>query len=166
MKYARAIVVLSLLSGLVAPALADGPPDGLPAKSMTVSRWVSNLSGGYVFGGHVGLVKSFWWYALPNVFALGLSFDFIGPFIPLSLNVAIQAPLPVVTPFVCAGAGGGITGHGIAGYGGGLRFRLGPKFGLVTEYRRYRYSEKSPLAPYNKEKIIVDYLGAGISWRY
>jgi hypothetical protein len=166
MRYVRVIVLLSLLFGLVAPALAGGAPDSVPARSMKISRWVSNLSGGAVLGRRIGLVKSFWWYAIPNIFALGLSFDFVGPFIPLSVNVAVQAPLAVVTPFICGGAGGGITGHGITGYGGGLRVRLGPKFGLVAEYRRYHYTEKSHMAPYDDEKIAADYLGAGISWRY
>jgi len=166
MRIARALVLLSLAVGLVAPVLADGVPDPVPARSTKVSRWASNLSGGTVLGRRIGLVKSFWWYALPNVFALGLSFDFVGPFIPLAFNVAVQAPIAVVTPFICAGAGGGVTGHGITGYGGGLRIRLGPKFGLVAEYRRYHYKEKSHLAPYGDDKIVADYLGAGISWKY
>lgn len=166
MRIARALVLLSLAVGLVAPVLADGVADPVPARSMKVSRWASNLSGGAVLGRRIGLVKSFWWYALPNVFALGLSFDFVGPFMPLSFNVAVQAPIAVVSPFVCAGAGGGVSGGGITGYGGGLRVRLGPKLGIVAEYRRYHYKEKSHLAPYNREKVVADYLGAGISWRY
>lgn len=166
MRIARALVLLSLVAGLAAPVLGDGVPDPVPARSTKSPRWASNLSGGAVLGRRIGLVKSFWWYALPDVFALGLSFDFVGPFMPLSFNVAVQAPIAVVSPFVCAGAGGGVSGGGITGYGGGLRVRLGPKFGLVAEYRRYHYTQDSNVAPYRDEKVAADYLGAGISWRY
>jgi hypothetical protein len=166
MRYALAIVLLSLLAGLAAPVLAEDAQDAVPARSMKISRWVSNLSGGAVLGRQVGLVKSFWWYALAKVFAVGLSFDFVAPFIPLSINAAVQAPIPLVTPFVCGGVGGSITGYGITNYGGGFRVRLGPKFGLVVEYRRYHYTQDAAYLPGDKEKVAADYVGAGISWRY
>lgn len=133
---------------------------------MRISRWVSNLSGGAVLGRRVGLIKSVWWYAVPNVFALGLSFDFVGPFIPLSIDVALQAPIADVTPFICGGIGGGVNGRGISSYGGGVRVRLAQKFGLIFEYRRYHYTQESVAVPGGEEKVAADYLGAGISWRY
>lgn len=160
------LALIVLILGLASPVLADGGSDSIPARSMRISRWVSNLSGGVVLGRRPGLVKSVWWYAVPNVFALGLSFDFVGPFIPLSIDVALQAPIAAVTPFLCGGVGGGVNGHGIASYGGGVRVRLVRKFGLVFEYRRYHYTQETAATAGGEENIAADYLGAGISWRY
>jgi hypothetical protein len=166
MRHVRGIVLLALILGLTAPLLTAGAQDSPPAKPAKISRWVSNLSGGSVLGRRIGIVKSFWWYPLPDVFAVGLSFDHVGPFIPLSINAAAQAPIPVVTPFVCCGAGSSLTQGGITNYGGGLRVRLGPKFGLVFEYRHYHYTQDSRFEPSGKEKVAADYVGGGISWRY
>ena len=114
-------VICLLLAGLVAAALGDDLT--APRK---VRRWESNLSIGHVSNGRLGVVKSLWWFGVPNVLALGLSFDCIfQEAIPLSIDVALNAPLPVVRPFVCAGAGTALNGRGITHYGGGLKVRLG-----------------------------------------
>jgi hypothetical protein len=166
MQSPRKVVPIVLLLGLVAFAPGAYAQEPAPAAAAQISRWQSNLSIGNVFGTRIGIIKSFWWYALPKVFAVGGSFDFVMPAIPLSLNVALSAPLPVVTPFVCAGAGGTLTHGGITNYGGGLRVRLGPKIGVVVEYRKYRYTLESQIDPDYHEKVVSDYVGAGISWFY
>lgn len=166
MRLVPGLVIIALLVGLAAPALADEAAGSIPTRSMRISRWVSNLSAGAVLDRRIGIVKSFWWYAVPNIVALGLSFDFVSSNLPLSVGVALQAPIAVVTPFVCAAAGGSLSGHGITGYGGGVRVRLAPKFGLLLEYRHYQLTEDSPAHLSGHEKVHADYVGAGISWRY
>ena len=88
------------------------------------------------------------------------------PFLPFFLGVPETAPLGIVTPFVCASAGTSLTQGGITGYGGGIKLRLGPKFGLIVEYRKYRYTLESQIDPDYQEKVVADYVGAGISWKY
>lgn len=78
----------------------------------------------------------------------------------------MNAPVPIVRPFVCAGAGGSLNGGGITHYGGGLKIRLVRKFGLVAEYRRFRYSTTVGVHPTRLEKVRTHYFGAGISWVY
>ncbi|HSA94850.1 MAG TPA: hypothetical protein VLJ16_02280 [Acidobacteriota bacterium] len=166
MRFVSKLVIIALLLGLAAPLLADEVAGSVPARSMRISRWVSNLSAGAVLDRRIGIVKSVWWFAVPNIVALGLSFDFVSSNVPLSVGVAVQAPIAVVTPFLCAGAGGSLSGHGITGYGGGFRVRLAPKFGLVFEYRRYHLTQDSPAFPSGHETVDANYVGAGISWRY
>jgi hypothetical protein len=166
MSRTRRIVPFVLLLVLLTWAFGAYAQEAAPAAPQMISRWQSNLSAGAVVGKRIGIVKSFWWYAVPKLFAVGLSFDFVMPAIPLSFNAALLAPIPLVTPFVCAGAGGTLTHGGITNYGGGVRVRLGPKFGLVFEYRHYRYTLESQLDPDYHEKVLSDYFGAGISWRY
>lgn len=157
-----AFVINLLLAGLVAAALGDDLT--APKK---VRRWESNLSIGRVSNGRLGVVKSLWWFGVPNVLALGLSFDCIfQEAIPLSIDVAVNAPLPVVRPFVCAGAGTALNGKGITHYGGGLKVRLGRRFGLVAEYRHYYYGVLVHQFPSVWGKTDAHYFGAGISWVY
>jgi hypothetical protein len=159
-------LLAAFLLGLAAPVLADEAAGSVPARSMRISRWVSNLSAGAVLDRRIGIVKTLWWFAVPNIVAVGLSFDFVGSNMPLSVGAALQAPIAVVTPFVCASAGGSLSGHGITGYGGGFRVRLAPKFGLVFEYRRYHFKQDSPAFASGHEIVDANYVGAGISWRY
>jgi hypothetical protein len=166
MRFVSKLVIIALLLGLAAPVLADEAAGSAPARSMKISRWVSNLSVGAVLDRRIGIVKSLWWFAVPNIVAIGLSFDFVGSLMPLSVGVALQAPIAVVTPFICAAAGGSFSGHGITGYGGGFRVRLAPKFGLVFEYRRYHFTQDSPAYASGSETVDANYVGAGISWRY
>jgi hypothetical protein len=86
--------------------------------------------------------------------------------VPLSVDIALNAPIPVVIPFVCAGAGGSLTGSTLTFYGGGIKIRLLKKFGLIAEYRRYRYNHDSSGNPPVEEMVDVDYFGAGIAWIY
>ncbi|NTV82230.1 MAG: hypothetical protein HGA24_12530, partial [Candidatus Aminicenantes bacterium] len=86
--------------------------------------------------------------------------------VSFSVGAAANAPLGAVTPFVCASAGASFTQGGILSYGGGVKLRLGSKFGLVFEYRKYRYILKSNFDPDYRERVVADYLGAGISWKY
>lgn len=166
MSCARSILSLSLLLALSVPFFAADAQDTGPAATAMIPRWESNLSAGAVLGRRIGIVKSFWWQAVPKYFSLGLSFDFVLPAIPFSVNVSASAPLGPITPFVCAGAGVGLTIGGITNYGGGLRLRLGPKIGLVFEYRRYHYTSRSGFENVADEKVVSDYIGAGISWFY
>ncbi len=166
MPNARATIGCALILAFGVPFFAADAQDTGPAAPAKLSRWESNLSAGAVLERRIGIVKSFWWYPLPKVFAVGLSFDFVLPAIPLTVNASLNAPLGFVTPFVCAGAGAGLTIGGITNYGGGLKVRLGPKLGLVFEYRKYHYADKSILSEGLGEKVGADYLGAGISWKY
>ena len=154
-------VLCLLLSGL-----AGGAPGADPLAARKIRRWQSNLSIGWVSSGRIGIVKSFWWFALPDVIALGLSFDHVLEAIPLSVNIAVSAPIPIVRPFVCAGAGAALNGGGITHYGGGLTVRLGRKFGLVAEFRQYSYDVIASLFPTVWQKASASYFGAGISWTY
>ena len=159
-------IALSLILAFVLPAFAasqDAAPAAAPVK---VRRWESNLSGGSVSNGRIGLVKSFWWYAWPKVVALGLSFDYVYEAMPLSVDIALNAPIPVVVPFVCAGAGGSLTGSGLTFYGGGIKIRLKKRFGLIAEYRKYRYNHNTATNPPVEETVDADYFGAGIAWIY
>jgi hypothetical protein len=147
-------------------AFAGGAPGAEPPPPQKIKRWESNLSIGGVSSGRFGIVKSFWWFAVPDVIALGLSFDHVIEAIPLSVNVALNAPIPVVRPFICAGAGAALNGTGITHYGGGLKVRLGKKFGLMAEYRQYYYRIIVGYFPKVWEKASAHYFGAGISWFY
>jgi hypothetical protein len=157
-----AVLSLLVLAGTAAAASADDPP-AAPAK---VRRWESNLSVGSVSNGRLGVVKSIWWYALPKYIALGLSFDYIYEAIPMSIDVALNAPLGPVIPFACAGAGGSLTVGGMTFYGAGVKIRLSRKFGLIGEYRHYRYSHDSTGNPATKEMSSAGYFGGGIAWLY
>lgn len=160
---AAALILLNL--GLLVSALAAVPPDAASASPVKVSRWESNLSIGGVSNGRIGIVKSIWWFALPKVFAIGLSFDYVTEFIPFSVGVALNAPIPVVVPFVCAGAGTSLTVGSITNYGAGVKIRLGRRFGLIAEYRKYHYMHDVGW-PSVREKGSADYFGAGIAWIY
>jgi hypothetical protein len=59
MRFFRAPLALAVLIALLAPAL---PAQEAVAPAVTPaepSRWESNLSGGWVSNGRIGLVKSF-----------------------------------------------------------------------------------------------------------
>ncbi len=160
------LIVPALIIALLVPALAAAAADETAAAPVKVRRWESNLSGGSVSNGRIGLVKSFWWYAWPKVVALGLSFDYVYESMPLSVDIALNAPLPLIVPFVCAGAGGGLTAGGIKFYGGGVKIRLKKRFGLIAEYRKYRYTHDTATNPPVEETADADYFGAGIAWIY
>jgi hypothetical protein len=150
---------LVVLAGWLAAQTASTPP-------VKVSRWESNLSLGYVSNKHISLIKSFWWFAVPKIFALGLSLDYVGDAIPFSLGVAVNAPFSKVVPFVCAGAGVTLTSGSITNYGGGVKFRLKRKLGLLVEFRRYHYFENTPVFPAHRVRAAANSLGFGISWLY
>src|SRR5512139_48909 len=97
MRFVSRLVLIALLVGLAAPVFADEAAGSIPARSMRISRWVSNLSAGAVLDRRIGIVKSFWWFAAPNIVAIGLSFDFVSSNVPLSAGVALQAPIAVVS---------------------------------------------------------------------
>jgi hypothetical protein len=170
MRRRNLILSVILVLALLAPAFARdisaaGKAEaGNPAKK--VSRWESNLSAGAVLQEQIGIVKSFWWYALPKIFALGLSFDFVGATLPISLNVSLNLPLPVVVPFVCAGAGTSVSRGGITNYGGGLKFRIWPKIGILVEYRKYSRKPDPLVDPPGATRVKRDYIGAGIAYIY
>jgi hypothetical protein len=166
MRITHRILSLVLLGCLLAPALAANPQDPGQASPTKIPRWESNLSLGAVINQKMGIVKSFWWYPLPRIVAIGLSFDYVGAIIPLSFNVAVNLPVPVVVPFVCAGAGGTLTRGGITNYGGGLKFRIWRKIGIIVEYRKYHYTQESIVNPLADEKVKADYAGAGIAYIY
>ena len=161
-----AVPVLVLVLCLSAPALAAGEPGGPAASSGKVPRWESNLSVGSVSNGRLGIVKSFWWYALPRVVALGLSIDHVLEAVPFSLNIALNAPTPVVVPFVCAGIGTALTCGGISFYGGGVKIRLGRRIGLIAEYRKYRYNQTDGAYHPTFTKAEAGYFGGGIAYIY
>lgn len=150
---------------LVSSASA-GVPEAASTTPQKTPRWESNLSVGRVSTGRLGAVKSVWWFAVPRVIALGLTFDWITDTIPFSLGVALNAPLPLATPFACAGAGAGLNGCGINYYGGGLKVRLGRMIGVVAEYRMYHFSTIVSNFPPVKGKGSASYIGAGITWLY
>lgn len=155
--------LLALVVLVAGVAAASAQTDVVKPK---VLRWESNLSLGYLDSKHIGIVKSFWWFALPGVFAMGPSFDYVGDMLSFTANVALSAPLPIVRPFVCAGAGGSFSGGGLVSIGGGLRIRLTQKFGVIGEFRRYRYDHTISEVPRVREKLITNYFGFGINWLY
>jgi hypothetical protein len=128
------LVVLSVLllgTMAVSDAAAEAEPDKAPGAQPV--RWESSLTAGAVFGESIGIVKAVWWSPLPGIASVGLSFDCFFDSLPISINAALSAPLPIVSPFVCAGAGASISQGGVIHYGGGLGVRLNRKFGLVFE---------------------------------
>jgi hypothetical protein len=158
------VLLFPVLAGdvLAANQAAAGSP------TTKVSRWESNLSIGVVLRdkANIGIVKSLWWYPLPKIIALGLSLDYIGAILPLSLNVSLNLPLPVVVPFVYAGAGAGVSRGGITHFGGGLKFRIWKNVGLIAEYRKYSHKPDPFLDPPHALRARPDYIGAGISYLY
>lgn len=154
-----------LVAGVLVAGVTTAAAQSEPGKPK-VLRWESNLSLGYLDSHHLGIVKSFWWFAVPNIISLGPSFDYVGNMLSIAVNVAVTAPLPTVRPFVCAGVGGSLSSGSLTSCGGGLKIRLGRRFGVVAEYRRYRYDEKISWAPPIREKISANYLGFGIHWVY
>ena len=170
MRRHNLLISVILVLALLAPAFARdisaaGQGEaGSPAKK--VSRWESNLSVGTLLQEQIAIVKSFWWYALPKIFALGLSFDFVGATLPISLNVSLNLPLPVVVPFVCAGAGVSVSRGGITNFGGGLKFRIWPKIGILVEYRKYSRKPDPLVDPPGATRVRRDYVGAGIAYIY
>ena len=157
-------IVLALL--LFAPTLAMGDTATEETPPDKISRWESNLSAGVVLQKQIGIVKSFWWYPLPRVFAVGLSFDYIGMTLPLSLNASLNLPLPVVVPFVCAGAGASVSRGGITHFGGGLKFRVWRKIGFLVEYRKYSHRPDPFIDPPDAPRARPEYIGAGIAYIY
>jgi len=150
-----------LIAGVAA---ASAQTDVFKPKS---HRWESNLSAGSTANHRFGLIKSVWYFAVPKIVAVGLSADCImREAIPFSIDVALNAPIPIVRPFVCAGAGGSLSGGGITSYGGGLKVTLIKRFGLIVECRRYRYTYKVSEVPVIRSKANTTYLGAGIHWVY
>lgn len=161
---ARAVfVLLALLAFAAAAGAAPAAAPGSPAK---IPRWESNLSLGSVDSGRIGIVKSFWWYAVPRIVTVGLSLDHVMEAIPVSLAVAVNAPTPIAVPFVCAGAGTTLTCGAISFYGGGIKIRLGRRFGLIAEYRKYRYNQTSGSFEQTYTKATAGYFGGGIAWIY
>lgn len=162
-----ATILAFLFSVLAGDVLAA---DQAAAKSPTkkVFRWEFNLSLGAVLEdkANIGIVKSFWWYPLPKIIALGLSFDYIAATLPLSLNVSLNLPSPVIVPFVCAGAGAALSRGGITHFGGGLKFRLWKKVELITEYRKYSHEPDPLISPPNAPRVRADYFGAGVGYLY
>lgn len=159
-------IVGSLVIGVLVAGAATAAAQTETQKPK-VRRWESNLSVGGTANHRLGLIKSFWWFAVPKVLAVGLSADCIfREGIPFSLDVALNAPIPAIRPFVCAGAGGSFSGGTIAFYGGGLKVRLIKTFGLVAEYRRYRYTYEISVFPVVRGKTSTHYFGGGISWVY
>ncbi|MBN2266329.1 MAG: hypothetical protein JW775_11000 [Candidatus Aminicenantes bacterium] len=163
-KFRTALRVV--LACLLLAAGVNGAPGARQAAPEKVPRLESNLSVGRVSTKRIGAVKSIWWHAVPRVIAIGLSFDWVSEGIPFSLAVAVNAPIPVATPFVCAGAGFAMDGCSINFYGGGLKVRLFRKFGLIAEYRNYRYTTVESIFPVRRGKGSADYFGGGIAWFY
>ncbi len=157
---------LILLVLLTLAATAGAAPGAAPGPQAKVPRWESNLSLGSVDSGRIGIVKSFWWYAVPRIVTVGLSLDHVMEAIPVSLTVAVNAPTPFAVPFVCAGAGTTLTCGGISFYGGGVKIRLGRRFGLIAEYRKYRYNQTSGSFEQTYTKATAGYFGGGIAWIY
>lgn len=150
-----------LIAGVTA---ASAQTDAVKPKS---HRWESNISAGGTGNHRFGLIKSVWYFAVPKILAVGLSADCImREAIPFSIDVALNAPIPVVRPFVCAGTGGSLSGGGITSYGGGLKVTLIKRFGLIVEWRHHRYSYKVSEVPVIRGKTSTTYLGAGIHWVY
>jgi len=159
-------LALALIIAVLAPAFAAGQDTASAASPTKVRRWESNLSGGAVSNGRIGLVKSIWWYPLPKLIAVGLSFDYVYEAMPMSVCVALNAPTPLVVPYVCAGAGGTLTVGGMSFYGAGFKVRIRRRFGLIAEYRKYTYQHDSNGNPPVRETARASYFGGGIAWIY
>lgn len=162
MKKALFLVLIVLI---LTPTVVRSDQTADESSAEKISRWESNLSIGSVLKRRLGIVKSFWWYPLPRILAVGLSLDYVGTAIPLSVNIALNLPTPVVVPFVCAGAGGSLTHGGITNYGGGLKFRIWKKIGIIAEYRKYSQRQEAETGV-TEEKTKSDYFGAGIAYIY
>lgn len=123
-----------LLVCLAAYAASETPP------------WQKKLSGefsisnGWVLKEIHGVVAAFWWYPVPNIISFGCSVDYICSSVPLSVNAGLNLPLKKIVPFISAGVGSSLTRGSISHYGGGLRFRLWEKIGIILEYQNYRYN--------------------------
>jgi hypothetical protein len=162
-----ATVLVLLFSFLTGDVLAaDQAAAGSPATE--VLRVESDLSFGVVLRdkANIGIVKSWWWYPLPKIIALGVSLDYIGAFLPISLIVSLNLPLPVVIPFVYAGAGFAFSRGGVTHFGGGLKFRIWKKVGLIAEYRKYSHKPDPFLELSNAARVRPDYIGLGIAYFY
>ncbi len=133
-------LVLCLLA--VAPA-APVPGDPAPPEgsSPRIFRWESDLSAGSVSSGRLGIVKSFWWYAVPKVVAVGLSLDHVLEAIPLLAQRRLERAPPRRRAVRLRRGRDRPDRGGITHYGGGIKVRLGRRLGVVAEYRRYHYRQ-------------------------
>jgi hypothetical protein len=81
-------------------------------------------------------------------------------------NVCLNIPLNRIEPFATAGYGFILERASPASnYGGGVRFLLGKRIGIVAEYRKLHFKYKDN----QKQSIIsvnVDYFGAGIFYYF
>ncbi len=170
MRHRRLIpaIVHVLLFMLLAGDVLSADQAAAGSAKTEVFRWESNLSVGAVIREktNIGIVKSLWWYPLPKIIALGLSLDYIAAMMPLSLNISLNLPLSGVVPFVCAGAGAGFSRGGITSFGGGLKFRIWEKVGLIAEYRKYSHKPDTFLNPPGTQRVRSDYIGAGVAYIY
>jgi hypothetical protein len=170
----KAAVILLILPGLA--VFLSGQTAG-----KSEPRVESNLSLGYIdytplanpppnyidtMTRHLAIVKSFWYYPfLPRLLSLGLSFDYLTDSLPLSLNVALNLPAKRIVPFACAGAGFSFSGGTLQSCGGGLKFRIRKRTGVVAEYRHYWVKRKEPRTDQRVTRE-ANYFGAGVAYLF
>jgi hypothetical protein len=116
--------------------------------------------------GNFGLLKSVAWNIRSDWISAGINFGIIKNEILLMGNICLNIPLNRLEPFVTAGYGFIIERFTLAGnYGGGVRFLLGKRIGVIAEYRKlhFKYKDKQK----NTESSVdVDYFGAGIFYYF
>ena len=116
--------------------------------------------------GNFGLLKSVAWNIGSDWVSAGVNFGIIKNEILLMGNVCLNIPLNRIEPFVTAGYGVIIERFSLASnYGGGVRFLLGKRIGVVAEYRKlhFKYKDKRKNT---ESSITVDYFGAGIFYYF
>jgi hypothetical protein len=172
----KVVVIFLILPGLA--AFVSGQPAGKPEP-----RLESNLSLGYIdytplanpppgfvdtMTRHFAIVKSFWYYPfMPRLLSLGLSFDYLTDDLPLALNVALNLPAKRIVPFACAGAGFSFSGSTLQSLGGGLKFRIRKRTGLIAEYRHYWVKKKlTPMETSPRVTREANYFGAGLAYLF
>ncbi len=146
----KQIILLSFLLILFA---AEG---NLLATQETTRKEIG-FSFGWTFGRNPGIMKSLGWFFIPRFVEFDINLAIMEDVFALSGNLSLHLPLGPIVPFITGGGGFSPTGPTVRNLGGGLKFRLSKKTGLLAEYRHFYYS-----IPRAKTR----YLGAGITYSF
>lgn len=164
MRRNRAVRHTIILLGALSFAML-ATPNSMPAEqkrkgSINVALGIAKSNDNET--GNFGLLKSIDWNLLSGWVSGGINFGIIKNEILAMGNVSLKIPLSRIEPFVTAGYGIIIERFSPASnYGGGIRFRLGKKIGIVAEYRKlhFKYKEKRDGT---QSTVAVDFFGGGL----
>jgi hypothetical protein len=118
-----------------------------------------NVSVGKISTRGIGIIKSMGWYLVRNFVAFDVSITITEEEYPISGNLSFNLPvMERIVPFVTGGAGMSFKSGLIKNLGGGLKFRVLKRTGIIAEYRAYFRSGKATRS--------YHYFGIGLSYLF